>query len=89
MQLARNNIMSLVLGMLGVVGMATGNGSLPLLALTIMHIFDTMQGMASSDESRTEYLNTGNARDQAGPIARFFLDSWRTDSFNRKDYMTC
>jgi hypothetical protein len=83
--------MSVMLAFMGVFGMATGTGmSLPLILITLMHIFDVMQG-ATNDAptlAMDAYDNVGSTREQAGPIARFFIDSWKTDAYSRKNYFT-
>ena len=88
---SRANIMSVIMAFMGVVVMATGAGvSLPLILITLMHIFDVMQG-ATNDQPTLAvdaYDNVGSTREQAGPIARFFIDSWKTDAYSRKNYFT-
>ena len=65
--------------------------TLPLLLITMMHIFDVMQGASDQDPglATSAYENVGNTRDQAGPVARFFLDSWKSQAMSRKNYFTC
>ena len=89
---ARSNIVSVILALMGVVAMITGGGmSLPLLMITMMHLFDVMQGASNEDPTlaTSAYDSVGSTREQAGPVARFFLDSWKSDAFSRKNYFTC
>lgn len=43
---ARNNINSVILAIMGLLSVVSGGMSLPLLMITMMHIFDVMQGVS-------------------------------------------
>ena len=41
------------------------------------------------DDQEFERVNTEEAEEEVGPIASFFLESWKVNSFNKKNYSTC
>ena len=65
-QFARANINDGILAVLGVLAMASGGGmELPLIAITLMHLFDAMQGATNDSPTLATgaYENAGSARD--------------------------
>ena len=89
---SRSNLISVIMAFSGIISLLTGGAmTLPLLLITMMHIFDVMQGASDQDPglATSAYENVGNTRDQAGPVARFFLDSWKSQAMSRKNYFTC
>ena len=89
---ARANIMSVILAGCGVVSILTsGMTDYILLLLTMMHMADAMMGATNNEPTMIEqdYNNAGTTRETAGPIARFFLDSWKSEAFSRKNYFHC
>lgn len=57
---SRVNFISVIMSVLGVFGLIGGVFSFPLAAITVMHMFDVVQGISNREESRTEYLNQGS-----------------------------
>lgn len=71
----------------GLGAMATGGVSLTLLMLTALHIIDLVCGV---DESREADLdNMRSAGESVGPLTHFFTTSWKSNSFNKNNFLTC
>lgn len=87
---SRTNMISVIMGILGIMGLLTGGITMPLMMITLMHLFDVVQGASREDSSlpNSAYENVGSTREQAGPVARFFLDSWKSEAISRSNYTT-
>lgn len=81
------NAVSGIGALFGIGAMATGGVSLTLLMLTALHIIDLVCGI---DESREGDLdNMQSAGESVGPLTHFFTTSWKSNSFNKRNFVTC
>jgi hypothetical protein len=72
--------------LLGISAIATSGVNMTLLMLTALHIIDLICG---ADESRDENLDKRNQEESVGPLTNFFTTSWKSNGFNKRNFMTC
>ena len=98
-RLARVNAVSAFCGIFGIISMISGGVTMPLLLLTMMMLFDTYQG-AISETPATHQQNILNSefervdgenenRRDDGVLVNFFTESWKLNSYNKKNFETC
>ena len=88
--LTRINGISILAAFMGLIHIFIGEGSMGIWLLTMLHIFDSLQGAASDpkrEEDDYEILNTEVA--QPGPLLSFFVESWRNGAINKSNFSTC
>lgn len=96
-RLARVNGVSAVCAVLGVGSLLSSGVDAAILAMTAMHAFDAFQGTMQeearalpSDHNEFERIGAdGETTQQNGPVASFFVESWKVNAFNRRNYETC
>ncbi len=84
----------MIAAIMGISSMFSGGFGLAIFALIALHLFDAYQGASSPpqrESSETEMGGFGNeaAQEATGPVMSFFTESWKVNSFNRKNYSTC
>ena len=97
-KLMRVNMISVVCALMGMMSLM-GGMDMALAMLTVMHIFDAYQGAINEngerertpDISNFERVRGENELEQRndGPILSFFTESWRINSFSKKNFETC
>ena len=98
-RLMRVNGVSAVCAAMGLMTMATSGMDMALAMMTIMHMFDAYQGAINTERDNSiganldnEYERQGLNEERAnsdGPVVNFFTESWRLNSFNKKNFETC
>ena len=88
--LTRINGISVLAAFMGLIHIFIGEGTMGVWLLTMLHLFDSLQG-ASRDPKREEddyeILNTEETT--PGPTLSFFVESWRNNSINKANFSTC
>ena len=89
-RLSRVNGLSVFGGLLGLGAIFSGAGSAAIWLLTMLHMFDIVQG-ATQDPARDEdnYDILPSENNSHGPIMSFFTESWRNNAINRSNFATC
>ena len=94
-KLMRVNMISVVCGLLGLGSILSGGFSITAVLLTLIHCFDAYQGAINTNNRQKiddafESTNPAEStREHDGPIISFFTESWKVNSFNKKNYSTC
>jgi len=94
LKLVRANMVSLMVALMALLTMLTSGMSMPLVALTMISGFDAFQGAYNENReerhaNRGDFEQTEREETEDGPIVGFFTDSWRVNSFHKKNYDTC
>ena len=88
--LTRINGISVLAAFMGLIHIMIGEGSMGVWLMTMLHIFDSLQGAASDpkrEEDDYEILNTEQTN--PGPLLSFFVESWRNGAINKANFSTC
>ena len=92
----RTNMVSGICACIGAGSILSSGLDLHILLLTMLHAFDTYVGASQENkrnESQFENFQRQEESETAtrdnGPIMNFFTESWKNNSFNKKNYATC
>ena len=93
MRMMRLNAVPAIGAAAGAMSLMSSAPNIALLSLVAMFLFDTMQGVMQQhermpviDDQEFERVNTEEAEEEHGPIVSFFLESWKVNSFSKKNF---
>lgn len=96
-RLLRTGMVPVLCAIMALCSLLSSGMDLHIAILAVMHLFDAYQGANMAPENRNnsdnEFERMGAQEEigdvDAGPILSFFTESWRVNSFNKKNYQTC